>query len=395
VTAVGAAPAAKDYNQGTVIKASSLLLFVVGASLVMAQQPAAESRDWTLETSVQSDPGGHPFYSPVAERGGDTVSIFHHPQWQPGWDRTDKSRLQATALKLAYRLEGDAVHVEAFVVLGPFEEMDTPRSLEGVPQESAGKFLLRLGESATVGDLARYGLEPLTVRVVQNKPLVPGVPEIINNTAAIRVEGVDQDRTFYKLAVRNVSSKNITDVVVNMPDEGGGSRMSESASPKHPLIAAGALHQLMLGFSEPAVVRQIVIAAAVFDDGSFEGSAEAAAGLEAQRLGSTVQGRRVIALVQRILDHGDGDDGAMASAIRSQAAALPEEVEPSVVESLMARYPDLPSTAKASIHNSIHIGLHQGKESLAFSLKEFERYPRPGNTLRTWWENQRAAMEDR
>lgn len=368
---------------------------LVGAGLVMAQRPAAESRDLVLETSVQSDPGGRLSYAQIPQPGGSGLTIFHHPQWLPGWDRADKSRPQPTALKLAYSLEGDAVRIEAFVVLGPFEENDMPQSLELVPQESAGRFLVRLGESVTVNDLAKYGLEPLTVRVLQNKPLVPGVPQIINNIAAIRVEGVDQDRTFYKLALRNLSSKNITDVVVNMPDEHGVTSMGESGTPRHPLIAAGALHQMRLGFSptNQSLAPPLIIAAAVFDDGSFEGSAEAAVGLEAQRLGSTVQGRRVITLVQEILDHDEGDDTAMISAIWSQAAALPEEVEPSMLESLTVRYPDLPSNAKASIRNSIHIGLHSGKESILHDLKDFERRLHPD--LRTWWEGQRAAMEDR
>ena len=67
-------------------------------------------------------------YSDIPERG-EGLSIFHTLRWQPGWDRNDSTRPQATALKLAYRLENDRVRLEAFVVLGPFDHNDTPRSL--------------------------------------------------------------------------------------------------------------------------------------------------------------------------------------------------------------------------------------------------------------------------
>jgi len=371
-----------------------VMLLVVG--LLVAQQPGTGVRDWSLEMPNWPDLNGL-FYSDIPERG-EGLSIFHTPRWQPGWVRSDNTRPQATALKLAYRLENDRVRLEAFVVLGPFDHNDTPRSLEGVPQESAGVLLLRLGETATLTGLAKYGLDPLPVRLVINKPPVPIVPQIINDTTAIRVEGVDQNRAFYKLSLRNLSPKNITGLLLSMASNGGSSSQSEIGTSKHPVIAAGDLHQMMLGLSAPdaAPVMPIIIAAATFDDGSFEGSGEIAAGMEAQRLGATVQERRVSALVQAILDRGDRDDAGMISAIRSQLNALSEEVEPLMIDAVMARHPDLQSAAKASIRSSVLTGMRSGKESLQHALKELERNSLPpGMSLRTWWEMQSAVFEDR
>jgi hypothetical protein len=283
-------------------------------------------------------------------------------------------------------------------VLGPFDHNDTLRSLEGVPQETAGVLLLRLGETATLTGLVKYGLEPLPVRLVINKPPVPAVLQIINDTTAIRVEGVDQNRAFYKLSLRNLSSKNITGLLLSMASNGGSSSQSEIGTPKHPVIATGDLHQMMLGLSTPGAAQAapIVIAAATFDDGSYEGSAEVAAGMEAQRLGETVQEHRVMALVQAILDRGDTDEAATISAIRSQVSGLPEEAEPPMIHAVMAGHPDLSSATKVSIQSSILVGMHSGKESLQHSLKELERNPRPPSmSLRTWWEMQSAAFEDR
>ncbi len=138
---------------------SGLWVMLLAVGLLVAQRPGADVRDWALEMPNWPDLNGL-FFSDIPERG-EGLSIFHTPRWLPGWDRGDSRRPQATALKLTYRLENYRVRLEAFVVLGPFDHNDTPPSLEGVPQESAGVLLLRLGETATLTGLARYGLEPL------------------------------------------------------------------------------------------------------------------------------------------------------------------------------------------------------------------------------------------
>ena len=288
------------------------------------------------------------------------------------------------------------MRLEAFVVLGPFDHNDTPQSLEGVPTKSAGVEYLRLGESVMLNDLAIYGLEPLLVRVVQNEAPVQTLAQIINNTTSLKVEGASQDRMSYRLTVRNLSTKAITGLSVRMPLKDGSSGMSEQGTPEHPVIAAGAVHEVRLGvsFAGATMAPQIVIDATVFDDGSFEGSAEAAAGLEATRMARTAQGRRVISLVQAILDRGEEDEAAMISAIRSQVAALPEAEEPSVFAVIMNRYPDLTSAAQASIRASIHDSLNQIKQDVLYRLKTHERNPTgPGSSFQTWWETLKQQLD--
>ncbi len=65
------------------------------------------------------------------------------------------------------------------------------------------------------------------MRLVINKPPIPTVLQIINDTTAIRVEGVDQNRAFYKLSLRNLSSTNITVLLLSMASKGGSSSQSE------------------------------------------------------------------------------------------------------------------------------------------------------------------------
>src|SRR5690242_8112620 len=105
--------------------ASSLLIaLLLYAGLLAGQQPPA-ARNWALETPNGPDLNTPPFHADVPERG-EGLTILFALRWQPGWDRSDKTRPQATALKLTYRMENDRVRLEAFVVLGLFDQNDTP-----------------------------------------------------------------------------------------------------------------------------------------------------------------------------------------------------------------------------------------------------------------------------
>ena len=71
---------------------------MIYAGLLAGQQPRA-ARDWALESPNGPDLSDPPFHADVPERG-EGLSIFQTPHWQPGWDRSDTTRPQATALTL-------------------------------------------------------------------------------------------------------------------------------------------------------------------------------------------------------------------------------------------------------------------------------------------------------
>jgi len=178
----------------------------------------------------------------------------------------------------------------------------------------------------------------------------------------------------------------------------GSSNITEAGTSGHPVIASGAVHELMFGVSPPdlTVAPQIVIDVIVFDDGSFEGSAEVAAGLEATRMAGAAQGRRVVSQVQTILDRGEGDSASMIAAIRSQVAALPEEADSSVFTAIMSRYPGLPPAAETSVRDWIQRGLNHAKQRMLHSLKDYERNPAgSGISFQTWWEIQKQQLDGR
>lgn len=250
-------------------------------------------------------------------------------------------------------MEGGRVRVEPFVILGPFDHDDTQHSLKGVPRESIGVYYLRFGEQVVLEGMTKFGLEPWPVRLVSNKPPVPATPQIINNAPSIKVETVDQDRTFYRLTLRNLSSKDINAFSIGSSNKDGWSGITTQGAPA---IAAGAQSQVMLGRvpADPAAAPPLVIDAVLFADGSFEGSAEKVAEFEADWLGRSAQWKRIAGILQAIVDSDEQDNAANIAMLRSRVDALPEKVEPAMLETIVGRYPDLSAIARTSVENQIH-----------------------------------------
>ncbi len=287
------------------------------------------------------------------------------------------------------------MRLEPFVVLGPFDENDTPRSLEGVPQESAGVYFLRFGELAVLEGLSKFGLEPLPVRLVSNKPPASAAPQIINNAPSIKVEAVDQDRTSYKLSLRNLSTKDITAVSIGATRKDGSSTMTTQGAPA---IAVGALQQVIFGTvpADPAAAPSIVIDAVVFADGSFEGSPQRVAEIEGDIAGRSAQRKRIAAIFRDILEGEQQDGAANIAAVRSRVNALLEKVDSAMLESVVNWFSGLPPATAASVESRIQVGLKGSRQGILRDLKEYEREAADRRLpFRSWCEVQIKQLEAR
>jgi hypothetical protein len=133
-----------------------------------------------------------------------------------------------------------------------------------------------------------------------------------------------------------------------------------------------------------------VIEAVDFEDGSYEGSARKAAMLEARRLGREIERPRITALVEEQINNGQPDGMAKLAALESQVKALSNSVGPTDINSIMARFPTLPDSAKGSIERDIRNGLRLEKAvflgHLRMYLVELSLGAASGPSLKQWWD---------
>ena len=194
----------------------------------------------------------------------------------------DPNRPRATALKLEYSVEAELVLIKASVYFGDFDRRKTPVSLYNLPSEEAGTYSAGLGQSVTLSGLEDFGLEPLTLKVVSAQPLTSTRPQTISKVPSVRIEITGEDRTFYKVAVQNLSTKGVTAFSVGMPGNGGSSIQRVDGGSKV-LIPPGGTYQLMFGIPHSGRMRDgkfvaepprllMILETATFTDGSYEGN---------------------------------------------------------------------------------------------------------------------------
>jgi hypothetical protein len=169
-----------------------------------------------------------------------------------------------------------------------------------------------------------------------------------------------------------------------------------------PLIRAGKLFQIHQHFSngeekrsdesapELPQRRQIVIAAVLFEDGSFEGEPDVAAGMAASWTGQAVQLSRIIPLLQTSSAvAADQDEASVLAKLKTGVGALSDEVDPAVVARLLTHFPKWSVEMERVVTVRFKAGLAFAKHNLLSDIQRLE-YQRAHATetkdLRAWLE---------
>lgn len=369
-----------------------LLLLTCGlAGIGKGQTPPQEPK---FAVEIPS-PGGFP--SSYVTLAGNRVSSLFYDGSLPRKAGGDTNRRQPSALQLEYKVEGDVVLITASVFYGDFDRRATPVSLYNLPQEKVGSYSAELNDSIKLSEMERFGLQPLTLKIVPAQPASSVRPLTMSKASSIQVEIIGEDRTFYKLALRNLSTKAVTAVHVDMPEKDGGQGQTEDSESKD-LIAPGATYQLQFSISRSGTTSNgsvvetprppsLVLETVLFKDGSYEGDTRVAAEITARRMGAGFQRQRVNRLIEAILADAQSDDDAKVARIHSEIAQLTEDPDPQLVESVRSKFPGLSEQALESVRFSLKVGLNREKQSVAFGLQEFERSTANSRnfTLAKWW----------
>jgi hypothetical protein len=321
--------------------------------------------------------------------------LHHVADWKPSADVP----VGASVIKVDFWLEQDAIRVEVQAYLGETPPNSRPSDWEKLQHLTIASRLVRLDETVSIDEARRVGIEPFQIKVVRAAPWSVGPPEIVNKTQALNVEATTEERPAYTVTVRNVSTKTIAAIQwygTENDRKGGG-----SGEQGGPLIRAGKLFQIHQRFStaeekrsdesgpELPRRRQIVIASVLFEDGSFEGDVEVAAGMAASWTGQAVQLSRIIPLLQTSSAAPDQDEATVLTKLKTDVGALSEEVDPALVAKLLTHFPKLPEELQRSVTSRFKAGLGFAKHNLLSDIQRFEyqrAHAAETKDARTWLE---------
>ena len=315
-----------------------------------AQKPPLKASDFNVEI-LHLDDHRHVFaiYEAPARNGYIAhVNLKRISDWKP----SAEVPAEASALRLQFWLEGNTTHLEVSAYLDKISTRANPEWEKMAPVKVVS---LALAQDATVtiNETQRFGIQPFQVRAFRAQPWSVGPPLVTNKTQALSVESISEARPSYTVKVRNVSHKAINAIhsygIENDRKQGGSGSSAKS------LIPAGRVFIIQQRFDlpeerlkakAPANKREIVIAAVVFDDGSFEGEPDVAAEMAADISGSRIQATRVIPLLRKLSARPGGEKDQL-TVLQKDIAALSEDVDSLVTNELIERF----ATASEDMRN--------------------------------------------
>jgi hypothetical protein len=315
-----------------------------------------------------------------------------------GWTPAADLASPISVLKVEFWLEQGAVRIEVQAFVGEIAPGSRPPDWEKLQRIKIASRLTHEGETININETEAFGIEPFQVRITHADPWSIGPPEVLNKTQALHVEATTENRPAYFVTVRNVSSKDVT--AIQWYGLANDRRLGGAGQRGTRLIAAGKLFRLYQRFAPadettnapakpgPPARRQIVIAAVLFDDGSFEGEPDTAAGMAAQWTGESLQLSRLVQLLRTVAAAADGDQGTRLTKLKADITALGTDVDPFVATKLLIHFPAVSEDMQQHrIIVELKAGLMFAKDNLLHEIQRFEyqqAHTQDAKDLNTW-----------
>jgi len=360
-----------------------LLAVFVFTTPVAAQQNTEPTR---LALAVQYYPKTAPAYQPVAlgpRRGAWYARFGQVSDWvQPA------NSLPVHAVNIESEVAEDGVRVWVSVYLGNLLEKE----------QSVSSYMLHEGEKITVRELAQVGVVPFEITLVRLSPEVGNAPRFASKSPSIEIVTMQPDNTTlpsYRVVLRNVSSKNVVAMRVDVLQDG---RMHLSSLPRRregeTLIAPSGTYEFATpiatrsastpgGFAPVILPNQTIeITTAIFDDASFEGESEPAVSFAATQLGRKRHLAKVLELFQAAAAN-DSPSETTISSLSDAINSLALEADSAAVKEVLSRFPKTSSEMQQRLQRTIEVGMKGMRDDVLKDIREFQIHQRHADAGRT------------
>jgi hypothetical protein len=370
----------------------------LAAAVVLAQEPRAQDAPG-LGLQIFNGNARQPTY--VSAPVGSAATLwFNHFTRLPAW-REPEGALPIMAVRFARRTEGEKVHVRVTVHRGvKFYETE-----EFVAEYTAG-----VGEGYTVGELKNFGIVPFRFKVVRAEEVAPpelGVRNLTHSVEVLSAEVRTEKELHVRLVLKNLSPKKVMSLKLQAVKDGRGLTTGwPLGSEGRALIEPGGIYEAMLPVSggtqtpggyAPSMPDGVLVASALFSDGSYEGELEAAAKASAHYAGYRIQLARMLALIREALGAPEAKDAAAVSDLREKVQALKSDADAAAVAEVFDAFPGLEEQRRAEIKSDIEVAmswLRMDVMAVLTHLEKKDRGPADGAHFREWLKGRRDKFEE-
>jgi hypothetical protein len=332
-----------------------------------------------------------PLYTTIARTG--TSSLFYDSTL----DRLHGASAgaeQPSALRLDYKVEEDTVTITPTAFYGDFDRSRLPASLKDLRQQTLPSHSGRLNDSVSFPELVQVGLKPLKLRIVTSHSDTPP-PQTYSNAPSVEIGYAPVDRNGGVVVLHNLSSKAVTGFVASSFDKTGSRQGTEGRS-----IAPGSWYRIHMGIgtSGGRPETAIVLQAALFNDGSYEGDAHLSAQIAAGEFGKQAQLARINQEAEQIVAEEGVDDASKIERIRSAVQQLPDHPDKGVVAQFHAQFPTIPKDALTAAEIFLGNAMKGEMQVMDFNLQanepNFLKSMSKGTFARSWADWWAAVTKD-
>jgi hypothetical protein len=216
-------------------------------------------------------------------------------------------------------------------------------------------------------------------------------PILISKAPSIKIALACDHVPQCRVVMHNLSSRGVVAYVLS----DGGDPETEIATtseldgtPGHPAIPPGGdSHQGLFTSGQAARQGQIIVAAAIFTDGSYEGDFNVAAKLKARQIGALTVHRLIKPVIDHIVQDQSMNDEARTARIKDEIFHIPSRPEDTDTRSLQSQFPDLPTqVAIADLAGGLDAARNEIWGDLYGYMHKCCQYPPPDHiSLEDWW----------
>ena len=259
------------------------------------------------------------------------------------------------AVKLESQFNGETAAVRVTLLRGGTGGFDQ--------EDLVGVYRLGIGEQKVISDLEQFNIEPFHITLLNPVPPLPPTPSFENATKSLEIVSVRSEnipRPAYKITLRNLSTKSVSGVRVQLTTDGrpgesvvfgnqeGRALMEPGGTVEKDIhVVRGVLTPSDYGPGTAGVVI-IGIGAAVFDDLSFEGDVRVACLTEWRMMSERLWLARVLPLIDEELGKTKSDHVVAMKQFKQKFSALSYELEASELNKDSAVGPQCPKPGQSA-----------------------------------------------
>ena len=281
-----------------------------------------------------------------------------------------------------------------------------------------GSWSASLNESIELEELTKIGYQPISFKIVKFAPPPPAHPALISKVPSIEIALASEDdlasdpgafggpdTQSCMVVLHNVSSRGVVAYILSDGGDpiAGSAMLHEShGTPGRPVIAAhGDSRKVLFAFGRasrmtphglvklPAPPQQVIVAAASFTDGSYEGEEHAAARLMAEEIGTSTIDRLMKPVIDRIVQDQSINDEARTAQVKYEIFHISSQPDRATTRSIQSQFPDVPAS---EVVTDLTHGLDTAKYFIWGELYGYMhkccQYPPPDHvSLAEWWHN--------